>query len=375
MGIQKLGTTLAENIARTTKIVATGGIKKTANTSSFITGALEKTPTIEHFERVATRFRKPDILDPIMQDYIKKINTVPVEGGVTKEELPILNLVHESMFGMLKRTQGKSPLYKRIVFEYARPNGIIRKDGVAYVDWKTGSLHVNRDYFENIDNNIKGNLKTFMDLGWITKDKNGKYKIVDHLRNSKSEIFEKRLNEYSPNWSLRDKFLFHRVSMNYYSNLTYQAYGHPILTIGKIMNNGNNKQILKQLGLFKTRDEVIKMGLKGQVAYLEQIGKHCPPPVDTCLVTYPEFIFNHESIHRFHRDCMSIKMRQELCSEAKIQEWKTNKRIQTTTAKVSGYAGTQPVEFVAEVGGGLAKGQTFDNDVMSLYEYLKGPKL
>ena len=101
-----------------------------------------------------------------------------------------------------------------------------------------------------------------MDLGWITKDRNGKYRIVEHLRNSKSEVFERRLNEYSPNWSLRDKFLFHRVSMNYYANLTYQAYGHPILTIEKIMNSGNNQQILKKLGLFKTRDEVIKI-IKG----------------------------------------------------------------------------------------------------------------
>lgn len=368
------------NIIKTvgTKIVRaveSGVTRTTTNTAPVITNALERTPAIEHFERVATLFSKPNVLDPIMQGYIKKINAIPVEGGVTREELPILNLVHESMFGMLKKTKGKSPLYKRIVFENARPDGIIRKDGVAFVDWETGSLHVNRDYLENIDSNIKDNLKSFMDLGWITKDRNGKYRIVDHLRNSKSEVFERRLNEYSPNWSLRDKFLFHRVSMNYYANLTYQAYGHPILTIEKIMNSGNNQQILKKLGLFKTRDEVIKMSKTEQVAYLMQIGKHCPPPVNSCLVTYPEFLFNHEGIHRFHNDCISAKMLQELQSKAKIQEWKTNEKIQTTAAKVSGYAGTLPVEYVAEVGGGLAGGQTFDNDVMSLYELLKGPKI
>lgn len=350
------------------------GITRTTNYSTVITGALERTPAIERFERVATKFSKPEILDPILQGYINKINTVPV-SNVTKEELPILHLVHESMFGMLKKTKGKSPLYKEIVFERVRPNGIINKEGVACVDWETGALHVNRDYFEHIDSNIRENIKQFMDLGWITKDKSGKYRIADHLRNSKSEVFEKRLNEYTPNWPLEYKFLFHRTSMNYYANLTYQAHKHPILTIEKIMNCGNNQHTLQKLGLLKTRAEVIKMSKDEQVAYLMQIGKHCPPPVDTCLVTYPEFIFNHEGIHRFHRDLTTDKMRQKLYSEPEMQKWKANKNIQQTAAKVSGYSGTSPFEYVAEVGGGLAGGQTFDSDVMKLYEALKGPKL
>lgn len=93
------------NIIKTvgTKIVRaveSGVTRTTTNTAPVITNALERTPAIEHFERVATRFSKPDVLDPIMQGYIKKINAIPVEGGVTREELPILNLVQESMFGI-----------------------------------------------------------------------------------------------------------------------------------------------------------------------------------------------------------------------------------------------------------------------------------
>lgn len=348
--------------------------RATANASPIITGALERTPAIEHFERVATRFSKPDVLDPIMQGYIKRINAIPVIG-VKKEELPIFRMVQESMFGMLKRTKGKSPLFEKIVFEPVRVNGMIRKQGVACVNRETRTLHINRDYLENIDGAINETLSKLTDLGAITKDKAGKYKIAEFLRNSRSEIFERRLNEYSPSWSLEYKFLLHRTSMNYYANLANQAYRHPIVTIEKIMKSGDNYQKLQKLGLAKTPAEVLEMSTEEQVAYLKQIGKICPPPVDTCLVTYPEYVFNHEGMHRYHNENITDELYAELNSPTKIAEWKNDKVKQYIAAKVSYNAGTKPLEYVADVGAGIANGQLFDSDVMSLYESLKGPKL
>lgn len=321
-----------------------------------------------------TRFEKTGVTDFITKKYVAQINKVPV-FGITREELPILNMVHESMLNTLKATKGKYPLYDKIVFEHVRPNGIPNLQGVACYDYKTRTLRVNKDYFENIDKNINENLQQFIDSGLITKDKSGKYRILDFLRNSKSETFEKRLNEYNKNWSLQNKFLFHRVSMNYYANLTYQVNKSPIYTIERIMQKGNNQQLLKKMGLFKTRSAVMQMNTKEQLAYLKSIGGTCPPPVDTCLVTYPNFLFNHEAMHNCHFENISDKLIQELYSPSKTQEWLQNKNIQQMAAKVSGYSGTHPMEFVAEVGAGLINNQKFDKDVISLYKYLKGPEI
>ena len=49
----------------------------------------------------------------------------------------------------------------------------------------------------------------------------------------------------------------------------------------------------------------------------------------------------------------------------------TNKR--RIPYRVSSYAASSPLEFVAEVYTGLRKGQIFDNDVMSLYKKYNGP--
>lgn len=58
---------------------------------------------------------------------------------------------------MLVKTKGKAELPEEIRFEYCR-NGGIRKQGVANVS-RDNVLHVNRDYFENIDSNIQESLK------------------------------------------------------------------------------------------------------------------------------------------------------------------------------------------------------------------------
>lgn len=140
-----------------------------------------------------------------------------------------------------------------------------------------------------------------MDLGLITKDKNGKYKIVDFLRNPKSEIFEKRLNEYNKNWPIDYKFKFHRTSMNYYANLTNQARKHPLGMLENIMKTEENANILKSYGMYKTRTEVAKMTTQEQYKYLQDIfqkypdvGKRVVIPENTVLITTPNYVFHHE---------------------------------------------------------------------------------
>ena len=189
--------------------------------------------------------------------YWDRIDKIPVNRLKKKEE-PIWEMLKISMYDLLGKTKGKAELPKKIRFESCRAKGL-KKFSVGCVSLKDNVLHINRDYFKNVDNNIQENLKEFMDLGLISKDKNGKYKIADFLRNTKSEIFEKRLNEYTPNWPIDYKFEFHRNSMNYYANLTNQARKHPMVMLGNIMKTGDNADLIKRCGMYKSRSDVAKM--------------------------------------------------------------------------------------------------------------------
>lgn len=317
---------------------------------------------------------KPQIItDTFSKTIPQDILGIPLKGHRV-QDIPIIRMIEQSILHMNKYNPKMSPIYKEIVFESVPK----KTKGVAYVPMGTRTLHVNSYYFDHIDEAITNDLNIFIKKGLITKDKNGTYKIAPYLRNAKSEIFETRLNEYDKSWSLLDKFMFHRVSMNYYANLVGSIAGEsksPILLIEKIMKAGDNQSTLKKLGLFKSRDEVMKMSVDEQMSYLKQIGVHCPPPVNSVCVTYPDYAFNHEAIHSLHSLNLSPKLLQELSSEAKITEWCNNKVIQDTALKVSGYAAQQPLEFVAEVGAGLANGQVFDKEVMELYRFLKGPNI
>lgn len=301
--------------------------------------------------------------------YWDRIYKIPIQG-MKKEEQPILDQLKASMYDLLGKTKGKAELPQEIRFEYCRSEGV-KKQGVACV--RDGVLHINRDYFENIDDNIQENLKTIMNMGLISKDKSGRYRIADFLRNSKSEVFEKRLNEYTESWPIDYKFKFHRTSMNYYANLVNQARTQPIIMLENIMEKEENANILKNCGIYKTRDEVVKMTTQEQYKYLQEVGRNIRIPEDTVLITTPNYVFHHELGHVNHRKIIPVDVWTNFETPKKISEWKNNKKIQEVCSRISYYAGTTPFEFVAEVYSGLVNGQAFHPDVISLYKALKGP--
>lgn len=354
---QKIGLRL-ENTVNTIKRIAKDHLH-------YVTNVFERSPKTDVFIP-STRFIKPNALDTD-KDYIEKINNVPVLG-VGKTEQPILNLVQESMFSMLKLTKGEATPYSEILFAHCNNPQMI-----ACVYSSQNALCVNKSYLENIDSTIDSNIEVFNIMEWITKDKNGKYKIPDLLRNKSSEEFERLLNEYSPNWSLKDKFIFDTL-ITYYHNLASQALSNPNMTIEKIFKNEENCQLLKNNGLFEKRKKILPL-ISSQREYLLEIGKYCRLPEDTCLITYPEIVFNHEYIHKWCFDNFSDKYLAELHSKPVIQNWQDDKKIQFIANKVSLRATDNPMEYIAEVGAGLAGGQKFDKDVMTLYESLKGPQI
>ncbi len=95
------------------------------------------------------------------------------------------------------------------------------------------------------------------------------------------------------------------------------------------------------------------------------------------------WIINHEIGHKAH--CDKIGPRKYIDLNADFRQCKTREEVKAkfreiepcweVALKVSDYASSRPVEFVAETFACLQNGVKFDDDVMELYEKYGGPKI
>lgn len=310
--------------------------------------------------------------------FLKRINNIPVTG-MREEEKPILEMFRTSMYDLLETSKGKAVLPTEIRFVSTNKNGALNTTSCAASASKEGVLNINRDYFNHIDKNIENAIKHLTNKGVLTRNSNGYYRIADFLRNSKSELFEKRLNEYSKDWTVIEKFNFNQANLGYYLNIQSQATNHTIVMLENIIKNPKNQNILNECNLIKSQAELCSMSKEKQYEYLQEIftkakvnGKQLILPDDTVLVRTPNHIIYHELGHINHRQIISKEQFANLKTKEKIAEWQNNPDIQATCSRISPYAKTSPVEFVAEVFAGLANGQKFHPDVMALYKKCGG---
>ena len=87
-------------------------------------------------------------------------------------------------------------------------------------------------------------------------------------------------------------------------------------------------------------------------------------------------VLNHELGHYLHS--MNISEFDNLLgrlSSRKTKLFKSNKGQQSVANKISGYAKTNPREFVAECFSYMCAGNKLPDDVLKLYKYFKGPEI
>ena len=361
MGLEKVGFNLIQRIGKTAI--------NYADDVSFVRRCKKPDLNGLHFvpHPVGDTFK---FQNDVFKTYLDNINKIKVKG-LSKEEIPIYDLLKKSMFDAQIKTNGRVKLPNEIRFEYHRNNGIIRKEAVASAS-RDNILYVNKDYFENIDENIVKDLGVFIKNGYITKDPDVKYKIVDWLRTTESEYFENILNKYDKNMPLIDKLNLHRTGIVGYANLTYQANQAPLAMIENILSNSAKKQILSNKGVLKPIEEIQKMARKEQFSYLQKIASITPPSAETAMIQKPTSLFVHELGHLSHYQNITLEEHLQLQNKLSFI-WRMSPKTGDFASKVSGYAATSPIEFVAEVYSGLVHGQKFSDDVMKMYKSLKGP--
>ena len=290
---------------------------------------------------------------------IKTINQIPVSGLEPKYE-PIQGIVRKTLLQELN-SDTNSSLPSKIIYEHhpAKP------EGVAFISSEDNILHINISYFEHLGKNIDKGIKMLEAEGFLSKDINGKYKIPDYLRNSRTVEFESLLNSNPKSMSLDKQFHFFEESYKYTASLASQIKRAPIVTIEIIIKTGKNMELIKNAGLYKSRAEVSKMSIAEQHEYLKTLltsESQIQIPSNAVREPYPELVFVHEIAHIKHNNSNQN-------AELKLteKEWQENKEIQEICTRVSGYARKNQKEFLAEVYAGLQNGQEFHKSVMTLY--------
>lgn len=290
---------------------------------------------------------------------IKAINQIPVSGLEPKYE-PIQGIVRKALLQELN-SDTKSILPSKIIYE-RHPE---KPEGVAFVSSRDNILHINISYFENLSKNIENGIKMLEAEGFLSKDNNGRYKIPAYLRNSRTVEFESLLNSNPKSMSLDKQFHFFEENYKYTASLASQIKRAPIVTIETILKTGNNMELIKNAGLYKSRAEVSKMSIAEQHEYLKILltsDGQIQIPLNAVREPFPELVFIHEMAHVKHNNSNQN-------AELKLteMEWQENKEIQEICTRVSGYARKNQTEFLAEVYAGLQNGQEFHKSVMTLY--------
>ena len=142
----------------------------------------------------------------------------------------------------------------------------------------------------------------------------------------------------------------------------------------------------KAPNLFKNLDDVLKLSTEEQSKYLsilreELISQKVPfNKIPTASIlsfkTSPFATIFHELGHTAHEKNAIFKYNFGKMHEGgKLFNLLKTPEAQETAAKVSWYAKTTPIEFVAEVFSGIISGNKYPDDVMSLYNKFGGPKI
>lgn len=237
-------------------------------------------------------------------------------------DIDIANYINEALSEYYNKNNAALPVVRRVL---VKPEAAV---GLVTINPSRSVLYVGEDDFKNID----GLIEKFLNDD-VVKERCQNADKTYNLTESQKKYFEfckAGTKDYSA-LSLKEKiglFLFLRA-----------------LSGEKFTDNAGNKMTLPDGGIF--------------------------------------WIINHEMGHKEHCDRIGPKKYIELNADfkncksreeakAKFREIEPNWE---TTLKVSDYAASRPVEFVAEVFACLQNGVKFDDDVMELYEKYGGPKI
>lgn len=313
--------------------------------------------------------------------------------------LEVMNWVNEGLVNVNNVTKGKAKIFDSIGYEPCGEDSLAEaiqaKDGGQF-----GSVfNINKTVIGNLDKYIDNLISINMRGGILSKDASGKYKLAEFYNSGEtSEKLLANLNKFGEkpdSFSFSDKIKFSEdLTELGYANLAF--FNAPMSKIEQLLKNKNAHAVLEKHSKLPDLKKLEGMTTKEQKDILLDITNTCIKdgiPLRLGFAKGDKFrIIYHELGHLQHEaaignDAFNAMGKPEECKEVlgKVSDitndFINSKEKQQTANRVSSYAATSPLEFVAETYRKLVrnavegKGEKLPDDVMKLYSEYKGPAI
>lgn len=312
--------------------------------------------------------------------------------------LDVMNWVNEGLTNVNNVRKGKAKLFDTIGY-VARDNNSLACMVNDITNPQYGAvLNVNKRTFENIGNVIKRGIQNSLDAKILYKDKEGKLALYEFYNCGEvSDNLLKNLNKFNENpesFSLIDKIKLYEdyTSMNNAINSFYAA---PYSKIQQLLKNEGIRETLLAHSKLPDLKQLEKLSTKQQKAVLIDVINTCLRSGDNICLSYSagdKFgTIYHENGHLDHlvkigKDKFLSMGKPKECIQAlgKVSDitndFVNSKEKQQIANRVSGYASTSPLEFVAEtyrklINKALGGDEKISDDIIKLYNEYGGPAI
>ena len=325
------------------------------------------------------------------------INFAKTNLGIKKysKDIPldVMNWVNEGLVNVNNAAKGKAKMCKEVSFE-------------SSIDLSAASMHpvkeilnINKDFITNLDKTLRDGIDTFVKKKILFKNSNNKFDFYNtfYENGEISDNLLKKINKFTenPEVSFSDKIeLFDDICS--FLNARSGFYNAPMSKLKQLLKNEKITKVLLAHGKLPDLKQIEKLTIQQQKRVLVDLMNTClnsKDRINFCLDYSAGDKFStiyHEMGHLQHwisagKDFFKMD-KPEQCKKifGKVsditKDFINSQEKQQIANRVSSYAPTSPLEFVAEVYSKLISkavngGEKLSDDVMKLYAEYKGPSL
>ncbi len=359
-------------------LVASGNINK----ASIINRNPQFNKTEEKTDYKELRFTKAKTIDEATT-YTK--NILGIQNYDFENDLETANHINEGLTNLQNIYKGKFRMPDRIKLttkEQLKNSAMSVYSPLNNKNYFT--LFINKDSFnkEKITKDID-ELLDLMNTHGLIKFEDNNIKYFKAINKEKNDNLMKDIARYRTDKNSMTKYEIQalRRGIEDYANLCH----YKNLYNEALENLYNNEEKLTKIKenypTLPSKSDVDKMTQAEKTNLVYDINSKTGISMDVhyAMKHFDQFdILYHEAGHLMHEQILGndkfYALNHKGTQSRATQEFLANKNIQNIAERVSNYAKTSPLEFVAETHVGLCNGFKFPKKIMDLYRYYNGPE-
>ncbi len=326
-------------------------------------------PTILKFQKAET-----------MQEAVNYARTkLGIKNFNMQNDLELANWVNEGLTAIYNKYKGKVPMPSNVI-----KDGSKDMVGDAYYNLNRDTLAIAPDNKKKVLTRLLRNIENTWESSnrpltrWYKRALKEDYSQIPYIDPKFQKQVAQHIQEFQhfPEiFEVTDvKQLYHEI--NALLETKHILKTNPMKLIADLYNNPKYKKALESPE-FKSLVQISRLDKDEQKQEFYKILDKLKEKGINAYVEPQKFAENnkfhvifHEYGHFMHFKTTSFESLKE-----HTDEFKSNPRKQNTAEQVSGYAKSEPMEFVAEVYAGMLNGVHYPPDVLRLYHSYNGPAL